>query len=159
MAQDCMAAGENYILCALTNWGKSQQRRRDIPFEKLAAEYDMQHMGVRFRRKPRCANGGISGIAYHRKRKGLNQTQPAALIGTPQYIVQGLDKAIIGQEQAKSAVALAIWKQRLRANGDTTVPRTNLAVWPQWVRQDRHYPRGGQDCRAAVSHCGRHRHH
>ena len=129
MAQNCMAAGENYILCALTNWGKPQQRRRDIPFEKLAAEYDMQHMGVRFRRKPRCANGGISGIAYHRKRKGLNQTQLAALIGTPQYIVQELDKAIIGQEQAKSAVALAIWKQRLRANGDTTVPRTNLLLY------------------------------
>ena len=87
MAQDCMAAGENYILCALTNWGKSQQRRRDIPFEKLAAEYDMQHMGVRFRRKPRCANGGISGIAYHRKRKGLNQTQLAALIGTRQCAI------------------------------------------------------------------------
>lgn len=46
MAQNCMAAGENYILCALTNWGKPQQRRRDIPFEKLAAEYDMQHIAL-----------------------------------------------------------------------------------------------------------------
>ena len=52
-----------------------------------------------------------------------------ALPITPQYIVQELDKAIIGQEQAKSAVALAIWKQRLRANGDTTVPRTNLLLY------------------------------
>ena len=48
---------------------------------------------------------------------------------TPQYIVRELDRAIIGQEQAKSAVALAVWKQMLRANGDTTVPRTNLLLY------------------------------
>lgn len=48
---------------------------------------------------------------------------------TPQYIVQEVDKAIIGQEQAKSAVALAVWKQMLRANGDNFVPRTNLLLY------------------------------
>ena len=45
------------------------------------------YMGVRFRRKPRCAKGSVSGIAYHRKRKGLNQTQLAALIGTRQCAI------------------------------------------------------------------------
>ena len=39
------------------------------------------------RRKPRRANGNVSGIAYHRKRKGLNQTQLAALIGTRQCAI------------------------------------------------------------------------
>ena len=48
---------------------------------------------------------------------------------TQQYIVQEVDKAIIGQEQAKSAVALAVWKQMLRANGDNFVPRTNLLLY------------------------------
>lgn len=48
---------------------------------------------------------------------------------TPQYIVQEVSKAIIGQEQAKSAVALAVWKQMLRANGDNAVPRTNLLLY------------------------------
>lgn len=48
---------------------------------------------------------------------------------TPQRIIQELDKAIIGQEQAKAAVALAVWKQLLRANGDATVPRTNLLLY------------------------------
>ena len=48
---------------------------------------------------------------------------------TPQYIVQEVNKAIIGQEQAKSAVALAVWKQILRANGDNAVPRTNLLLY------------------------------
>lgn len=48
---------------------------------------------------------------------------------TPQRIIQELDKAIIGQEKAKEAVALAVWKQLLRANGDTTVPRTNLLLY------------------------------
>ena len=55
MAQNCLAAGEKYILCTLTNWGSPRQKRQDIPFETLEAEYDMQHTGVRFRRKPRCA--------------------------------------------------------------------------------------------------------
>ena len=48
---------------------------------------------------------------------------------TPQHIVQELDKSIIGQEQAKAAVALAVWKQMLRANGDADVPRTNLLLY------------------------------
>lgn len=48
---------------------------------------------------------------------------------TPQYIVQEVNKAIIGQEQTKSAVALAVWKQMLRANGDNFVPRTNLLLY------------------------------
>lgn len=48
---------------------------------------------------------------------------------TTQYIVQEVDKAIIGQEQAKSAVALAVWKQMLHANGDNFVPRTNLLLY------------------------------
>ncbi len=87
MAQNCLAAGEKYILCTLTNWGSPQQKRQDIPFETLEAEYDMQHTGVRFRRKPRCAKDSVSGIAYHRKRKGLNQTQLAALIGTRQCAI------------------------------------------------------------------------
>ena len=37
---------------------------------------------------------------------------------TPRYIIRELDKTIIGQEQAKEAVALAVWKQMLRANGE-----------------------------------------
>lgn len=41
---------------------------------------------------------------------------------TPQHIVQELDKSIIGQQQAKAAVALAVWKQMLRANGNAGVP-------------------------------------
>ena len=48
---------------------------------------------------------------------------------TPQHIIRELDKSIIGQEQAKSAVALAAWKQMLRANGDNAVPRTNLLLY------------------------------
>ena len=48
---------------------------------------------------------------------------------TPQHIIRELDKSIIGQEQAKSAVALAVWKQMLRANGDNAVPRTNLLLY------------------------------
>ena len=61
--------------------------------------------------------------------KGTEKENVSAPSITPQYIVQEVDKAIIGQEQAKSAVALAVWKQMLRANGDNFVPRTNLLLY------------------------------
>ena len=48
---------------------------------------------------------------------------------TPQQIMAELDKAIIGQDRAKKAVAIALWKQQLRATGDRTVPRTNLLLY------------------------------
>ena len=46
----------------------------------------------------------------------------------PQEIIRKLDHAIIGQERAKRA-AVALWKQQLRANGDSTVPRANLLLY------------------------------
>ena len=48
---------------------------------------------------------------------------------TPQQIIRELDKTIIGQEHAKRAVAVAFWKQQLRANGDATVPGSNLLLY------------------------------
>ena len=48
---------------------------------------------------------------------------------TPRQIIQELDKNIIGQEEAKRAVAIAFWKQRLRANGETAVPGCNLLLY------------------------------
>ena len=48
---------------------------------------------------------------------------------TPQQIMAELDKSIIGQTRAKRAVAVALWKQQLRANGDSSVPRTNLLLY------------------------------
>ena len=48
---------------------------------------------------------------------------------TPQEIIRRLDEAIIGQEQAKRAVAAAMWKQQLRASGDQSVPRSNLLLY------------------------------
>ena len=61
--------------------------------------------------------------------KGTEKENVSAPSITPQYIVQEVNKAIIGQEQAKSAVALAVWKQMLRANGDNFGPRTNLLLY------------------------------
>lgn len=61
--------------------------------------------------------------------KGTEKENVSAPSITPQYTVQEVNKAIIGQEQAKSAVALAVWKQMLRANGDNFVPRTNLLLY------------------------------
>ena len=48
---------------------------------------------------------------------------------TPQEIICRLDKAIIGQEDAKKAVAIAFWKQQLRARGEANVPSGNLLLY------------------------------
>lgn len=48
---------------------------------------------------------------------------------TPNQIIQKLDDVIIGQEQAKKAVSVALWKQQLRAAGDSTIPRGNLLLY------------------------------
>lgn len=58
-----------------------------------------------------------------------NVTPTVNTTPTPQAIMAELDKAIIGQHQAKQAVAIALWKQLLRANGDEDIPRTNLLLY------------------------------
>ena len=54
---------------------------------------------------------------------------PVPLLLPPHLIVQELDKVIIGQERAKKAIAIALWKQQLRAAGDMNLPRTNLLLY------------------------------
>ncbi len=62
-----------------------------------------------------------------------NMPSPAPVqkdgILTPQALVRELDQVIIGQEAAKQAVAVMMWKQQLRAKGDTTVPRSPLLLY------------------------------
>lgn len=61
--------------------------------------------------------------------KEPQEAKKADNILTPRQIIRGLDKTIIGQERAKRAVAVAFWKQQLRAGGDDSVPRTNLLLY------------------------------
>lgn len=48
---------------------------------------------------------------------------------TPQRLMAQLDTRIVGQEPAKRAVALAMWKQRLRADGVAHVPTGHLLLY------------------------------
>ncbi len=50
-------------------------------------------------------------------------------IMTPEAIVSALDQSIIGQSEAKQALAAALWKQQLRARGDPSVPRSTLLLY------------------------------
>lgn len=59
--------------------------------------------------------------------KAASETPPVIL--SPQEIIGRLDDAIIGQSRAKQAVAVALWKQQLRASGDQSVPRSNLLLY------------------------------
>lgn len=48
---------------------------------------------------------------------------------TPKQILQRLENSIVGQEEAKRAVALALWKQQLRACGNRSIPLSNLLIY------------------------------
>jgi len=47
---------------------------------------------------------------------------------TPQTILRELEKSIVGQERAKRAVSVALWKQSLRANG-MDIPNSSLLLY------------------------------
>lgn len=55
--------------------------------------------------------------------------KPDQQILLPQDMLQQLDQFIIGQEQAKQAVAIALWKQQLRASGESDVPKSHLLLY------------------------------
>ena len=50
-------------------------------------------------------------------------------IKTPQEMISQLDKRIIGQDAAKRAIATVFWKQQLKANGASSVPRSTLLLY------------------------------
>lgn len=54
---------------------------------------------------------------------------PAAKCHTPRELVQKLDESIIGQQEAKTAIAVALWKQSLRAKENASVPQMNLLLY------------------------------
>ena len=75
-----------------------------------------------------CANClQVSKRILDMPRKTPHKAEGCALV-TPQEMIQKLDRAIIGQEQAKRAVALAMWKQQLRVNGEP-LPNTGLLLY------------------------------
>lgn len=47
----------------------------------------------------------------------------------PAEIIKGLDRSIIGQADAKKAVAVAMWKQSLRAKQHLPIPKLNLLLY------------------------------
>ena len=68
---------------------------------------------------------------------------------TPKQIVRELDRYIIGQDEAKRAVAVALRNRYRRAQlpeelRDEIVPKNILMVGPTGVGQDRNRPPSGQ---------------
>lgn len=57
-----------------------------------------------------------------------NESPKSTTTVTPQEIIAGMDRSIIGQRDAKEAVALALWKQKLMADGNLSVPKCNLLL-------------------------------
>jgi len=65
--------------------------------------------------------GKIAGM----KPPKTQETVPSKIL-TPQEILAELNRTIIGQETAKNAISIALWKQQLKAHGMRTVPRSTL---------------------------------
>ena len=71
---------------------------------------------------------GVSHKMLERNEASASEQVSGDHIFTPQEILKELNHCIIGQEKAKRAVSIALWKQQLRANGED-VPRTNLLLY------------------------------
>lgn len=71
----------------------------------------------------------ISSKVMESKKDSSDAPSPVKGVLSPQEILRELDRSIIGQEQAKRAIAIAVWKQLLRSEGNDTVPRTNLLLY------------------------------
>lgn len=71
---------------------------------------------------------GVSNRMLERNMESVGEQDSCEHILTPQEILKELNNSIIGQEKAKRAVSIALWKQQLRANGED-VPRTNLLLY------------------------------
>ena len=77
------------------------------------------------------------GVCDKCLRVGLKLTEPlknapewmeSGNVLTPQQLMERLDRAIIGQERAKRAVSVALWKQQLRAKG-CDIPNPGLLLY------------------------------
>ena len=67
--------------------------------------------------------GKIAGMSPPKKQEAI----PSEIL-TPQEILAELNRTIIGQEEAKNAIAIALWKQQLKAHGAKSVPRSTLLL-------------------------------
>lgn len=77
------------------------------------------------------------GVCDKCLRVGLKLTEPpkkspewvaSGSVLTPQQLMEWLDRAIIGQERAKRAVSVVLWKQQLRAKG-YDIPNPGLLLF------------------------------
>lgn len=74
-----------------------------------------------------CLNTSKTVLNHLETKKEDADQKPVIL--TPQEILNQLNRSIIGQATAKKAVAIALWKQQLRAAGDLAVPCSSLLLY------------------------------
>ena len=67
--------------------------------------------------------GKIAGMKPPKKQESISSE-----ILTPLGIVAELNRTIIGQDEAKNAISIALWKQHLKAHGMKSVPRSTLLL-------------------------------
>jgi len=74
-----------------------------------------------------CMKAANLVFSLHEKQEQQEPKDPL-LIHTPRELKEALDKSIIGQEEAKQAISVALWKQQLRRVGED-IPRANLMLY------------------------------
>ena len=93
--------------------------------------------------KKKCITGStgrivcVSCLGISRKLSRVRDHEPAPKptnpktpqCPTPAELIKYLDETIIGQQEAKTSVSIALWKQALRARDGAAIPKTNLLLY------------------------------
>ena len=83
-AQKLSAAGEQYVITFITNWHKTSQQVRDIPYESVDENYDVNTYYYTCVPK-RDSQKPVTGLAHYRKQRGLTECEIAEAIGIRQH--------------------------------------------------------------------------
>jgi len=100
-AQKLTAAGERYILCCISDWGSAEQAMTEIPFSDLSQTHRIVPSFYFCKPHPQKRNRPVSGLAYHRQKRGLRQTDLAEALGILQC-----DLSLYETEQRRPSVPM-----------------------------------------------------
>lgn len=84
VARKKSAAGEQYVICYISDWGTDEQMERDIPFRELQSTYRIDPCYYFCKPLPKSAEKPISGLTYFRLIRGLRQSDISASLNIPQ---------------------------------------------------------------------------
>ena len=84
VARKKTAAGEQYVICYISDWATDEQTERDIPFSELQSSFRIDPCYYFCKPLPKLKEKPISGLAYFRLLRGLRQADISTALNIPQ---------------------------------------------------------------------------